>query len=138
MAKGALAIDGEGAMGVACSVKSDGTKFTMSASLRSPATDPTGQPVNPVVVGLTTTIAADEAATGSISIADHSVASPYYAETCTFSVHPAASTDSLGIAPGRVWAAVSCPTLRDPQSPDPNEACQIATGYFVLENCREF
>jgi hypothetical protein len=51
-----LAIDGENGMSVACWVyKTDG-KFFVQASLRSPATDPTGNPINPTTVSFATII----------------------------------------------------------------------------------
>ncbi len=136
--KGATAIDARDGMSVACSVTSDGTKFRVSASLRSPALDPsTSAPVNPTVVSLTTAIAPDEAgAPGTVSILDDRIASPYVDDACSFSVHRTESTDELAVDSGRIWASVTCLDLRDPGSPDPNEVCEIATGVFVLENCR--
>jgi hypothetical protein len=41
------------------------------------------------------------------------------------------------VAPGRIWASVSCPKFRDVQSSNQNEVCSIGTGYIVLENCAQ-
>ena len=46
--KGAVAIDGQDQAAITCSVKDNGGPFSVTASLRAPATDPTtGKPINP-------------------------------------------------------------------------------------------
>jgi len=134
--KGALAIDGEGGMAVSCKIESAGPKFAVSATLKSPATDSTGGALNPVLVSLATTIGPDESgATGHVGILDDKTATEYLGDPCSFSVHPMVNGDQLGIAAGHAWASVTCPTIRDPLSNDTQAVCQIATGYFLLENC---
>jgi hypothetical protein len=59
----------------------------------------------------------------------------YSADSGSFSVHRADATGQLGVSAGRIWASVTYPTIRDPQSSDTNAVCQISTGVFVLENC---
>ena len=137
-AKGAVAVDGEGEMGVTCSVRASGNSFEVSASLRSPASDPQGMRVNPTLVSLRTTIADGQAgAPGSLSIQDAKTGTEYDSTECTFSVTHVGANDQLGVAPGRFWASVSCPSFKDPSNPDMKAVCQIAPGYIVVENCAQ-
>jgi len=136
--KGALAVDGEAQMTVECSVKTSGSEFDVSATLKSPATSQNGGLTNPTIVLLTTTIAPDQSdAIGTLSVQDDPSVTTYTSRDCAFSVHPAAAGDQLGIAPGRIWASVKCPTLRDEQSSNTSDVCQIESGYFVLETCTQ-
>ncbi len=59
---------------------------------------------------------------------------------------PAAADPSapatIGVSAGRIWAAVDCPTLLDPNSGDAGAVCSIPSfsgvpGYFAFENCDE-
>jgi hypothetical protein len=142
--KGSSAVDGVDQMVVTCAVKEASGVFAVSASLRSPALDPaTGSPVNPTLVTLSTSIAAGQMAMGLLTVQDNKTATPFSSVddtgmpggTCTFSVEPLLPTDQLAVAPGRIWASVTCPKVRDPQSSNLDEMCAITTGYMVLENC---
>jgi hypothetical protein len=142
--KGATAIDGQDQMSISCSVKPTASGFDVTASLRSPAFEPTTHnPVNPTAVTLSTTIAAGQSAPGSVAVMDSKTVSQYEstndmgqpAPTCMFSVQPAAAGDQLGVAAGRIWASVACAKFRDPTSPDLSETCAITQGHIVLENC---
>jgi hypothetical protein len=144
--RGGTAIDGQDSAGVTCTVKDNGGTFSVSASLKAPATDPTtGKPINPTLVTLQTTIPADGTAQGIVSIQDAKTTSQYSsaddmgrsAPTCNFSVHKLKDTDQLAVAAGRIWANVTCPRFRDPQSSNINEICSIGSGYVVLENCQQ-
>jgi hypothetical protein len=137
-ARAGVAVDGVDAMGVKCSVKDGGGGiFQVSGELRSPAVDPQDMPVNPTLVTVLTQIAADQVgANGSISIIDSKSATTYSSDACSFTVRPPAGT-LLGVAPGRMWASVSCPSFRDMASPDMDAVCQISQGYVVLENCSQ-
>jgi hypothetical protein len=133
-----VAVDGNGQMAVECSVVSAGSQFAVTANLESPATTESGSPLNPTYVQLRTTIAADQAdATGTVSLQDDQSGTTYAAQDCTFSVHPAAAGDQLGVAPGQIWASVVCHTVRDEQSSNQSDVCQIESGYFALENCAQ-
>jgi hypothetical protein len=87
------------------------------------------------VVTLRASLAPNEdGAKGSVSVLDNKTAAPYLSTDCTFSVQ-SQPPNLLSIAPGRVWACVRCPALRDPNSSDQDAICQIAPGFVVLENC---
>jgi hypothetical protein len=134
----AVAVDGDGQMAVECSVKSAGSEFAVTASMASPATTESGAPLDATYVQLRTTIAPDQGdAPGTLSLQDDPSGTTYAAQDCTFSVHPAVADDQLGVAPGKIWASVVCHTLRDEQSSNPSDVCQIDTGYFALENCAQ-
>src|SRR5437773_9313468 len=103
-------------MGVSCTVKDNGGPFSVSASLKSPATNPqTGKPINPTLVILQTTIQADQTATGTVTIQDDKTISSFTsvddmgaaAPTCLFNLHKLNAGDQLDIAPGRLWAGVT-------------------------------
>jgi hypothetical protein len=133
-----VAVDGDGQMAVQCSITSAGSQFAVTASMESPATTESGGPLDATYVQLRTTIATDQAdAPGTVSLQDDQSGTTYAAQDCTFSVHPAAADDQLGVAPGRIWASVVCHTLRDEQSSNQSDVCQIDTGYFALENCAQ-
>ena len=144
--KGALSVDGQDQAAIDCTVKDNGGVFSVSASLRSTAVNPqTGMQVRPTTISISTTIGADQQAQGSVSIQDDKTTTAFTSTndieqtdaTYLFSVHPLMMGDQLGIAPGRMWASVNCPRFRDPQSSNLNEACQVAPGYVVLENCSQ-
>jgi len=144
--KGGTAIDGQDQAAVTCTVRDTGGPFSVSASLKVPASDPaTGKALNPTLVTFQTTISPDTAAQGIVTIQDAKTTSPYSssdeaeraASTCTFSVHKLKDTDQLAIAPGRMWASVNCPRFRDTQSSNINEICSIASGIVILENCQQ-
>jgi hypothetical protein len=145
--KGTLGVDGQNQVAISCSVKDNGGGvFGVSASLTSPAVDPTGKSLNPTIVTLSTTIPSDQSAPGTVTVQDDKSSTTYSSTddlgqagaTCVFSVHPLQPMiDGLGIAPGRLWASVTCPKFRDPQSSNLLEACQIAPGFVVLENCAQ-
>jgi hypothetical protein len=134
----APAIDGQDQMAVSCSVKANGNAFDVSGSLKSPAIDNMGNPINPTVITIRTTITADQAAPGAVSILDDRTSTPYSSEACMFSAHPVQpGIDKLEVAPGRFWGSITCPKFRDPASPDMNALCQITPGFVVLENCAQ-
>jgi hypothetical protein len=136
--RGAVAVDGEGQMIVHCAVKSTGSQFAVTASMKSPAMTESGGPLDATYVQLGTTIAPDQSdAPGTVSLQDDRSVTTYAAEACTFSVHPVVTGDQLALGPGRIWASVVCRTLRDQQSSNASDVCQIETGYFVLENCEQ-
>jgi hypothetical protein len=140
-----IAVDGADGVAVTCSVQEMGGAFKVSALLRSPATDPTGHPVNPTLVAFSTTIATGQTANGVLTVQDDRTASTYSSvnemgiadATCEFSLAHAQPADQLGVAPGRIWAAVKCPRFRDTQSSNANEICSIGAGYLFLENCAQ-
>jgi hypothetical protein len=144
--RGMRAIDGVDGMSVSCTVKASGSLFDVTASLGSPASDPlTGQPVNPTLVTLSTSIADDSTSKGTLTIQDNRTLTTYASvddaglasDTCTFSVKPSTMNDLLAVAPGRIWASVSCPRFRDTTSSNANEICSIGSGVIVLENCAQ-
>jgi hypothetical protein len=136
--RAAVAVDGDGQIVVECSITSAGSQFVVTASMVSPATTETGGPLNPTYVQLRTTIAPDQAdAPGTVSLQDDQSGTTYAGQDCTFSVHPEAAGDQLGVSPGRIWASVVCHTVRDEQSSNQSDVCQIDTGYFALENCAQ-
>jgi hypothetical protein len=143
--KGAVAIDGQDQAAITCTVRDNGAgAFQVSASMKVPATDPqTMKPVNPTLVTFSTTIPSDGNATGILTIQDNRTVTPYSSAddmgmtgaTCNFSVHPNSMADQLAIAPGRMWASVTCPKFRDPMSSNALEVCSIGSGFVILENC---
>jgi hypothetical protein len=142
--KGAVAVDGQDQAGITCTVKDTGGPFSVSASLKVPAKDPTtGMAVNPTLVTLQTTISPDSGAQGTVTILDAKTASTYSSTndagqadaTCMFSVKKLKDSDGLGIAPGRIWASVNCPRFRDTGSSNLNEVCSVSSGFAILENC---
>jgi hypothetical protein len=136
--RGAVAVDGQDQMSVKCTVKDNGAgAFSVDAVLKSPATSSTGAPVSPTNLTLSATIAPDQGnAMGSVTIQDADTANSFVSTDCVFNVHAQrAGIDQLAIAPGRVWAAVKCPTLRELNASDPNAVCQVESGFAVLENC---
>jgi hypothetical protein len=124
-------------MGVSCSVKANGNSFDVGGSLTSPATDSQGTPVNGTSITVRTSITADQAAMGAVSITDSKTGTTYSSDACSFSAHSAQAGDQLAVAAGRIWASVTCPNFRDQANPDMNAACQIAPGFVVLENCAQ-
>jgi len=140
-AKGALAVDGEAEMGVTCSVRANGSAFDVAADLRSPAFDTTTTPptpVNPTIIAIQTNIADDQAgAQGTVSVKDAKSGTEYGSSACTFTVKHVNPSDALGVAPGRFWASVACPSVRDSLNQDPMAVCQIGPGFVVLENCAQ-
>jgi hypothetical protein len=145
MNKGKTAVDGVDQMSISCKVKGAGDTFDVSASLRSPAFDPNGTPINPTLLTLSASVSTTTDAMGSLTVQDNRTTTSYVSVndtglpdgTCTFSVRPRSMLEQLGVAPGRVWASVTCPRLRDVGSADPNEICSIASGIVVLENCEQ-
>jgi hypothetical protein len=144
--KGDVAVDGQNQASIQCSVKDTGGPFAVTATLQSPATDPqTRLPVNPTIVKLSATIQPDTTSQGSLIIQDNNTTTEYTsvddsgmsAGTCAFNVHPATMNDQLAIAPGRMWASVTCPRFRDVGSSDSNNVCSIASGIVILENCAQ-
>ena len=137
-ARAGVAVDGVDQMGVKCSVKDGGGIFQVTGELKSPAVDPQDQPVNPTIITVSTQIASDQAgAMGAVSLTDSKSGSTYSSEACSFSVRPPQVGGPMGVAPGRMWASVSCPTFRDPLSSDIDAVCEISQGYVVLENCAQ-
>jgi hypothetical protein len=144
--KGNSAVDGVDGTALSCTVKASANLFDVSASLTSPATDPqTGMPVDPTIVTLTTSIAADGTSMGALTVQDAKTLTSYTSvndagsadATCTVSVKPLAMGDQLAVAPGHIWASVSCPRFRDVGSSNLNEICSIGAGIMVLENCQQ-
>src|SRR5882762_7057488 len=83
----APAIDGQDQMAVNCSVKANGSSFDVSGSLKSPAYNNVGMPINPVLITIRTSITADAPGPGAVSILDNETSTPYTAQDCVFSAH---------------------------------------------------
>jgi hypothetical protein len=144
--KSVSAVDGVDQVSVNCTVKESAGVFDVTASISAPAFNPTtGMPVFPTLLTLSTSIADGSTSQGSLSVQDNNTGTTYVsvndanlpADACTFSVKPGNATQQLAVAPGRIWAAVSCPRFRDAMSSNANELCSIGTGYIVLENCNQ-
>ena len=144
--KGALGVDGQNQVAITCTVKDNGGGvFGVSASFRAPAADSNGKSVDPTQVTLLTTLGADQSAPGSVTVKDAATGTTFSsvddqgqaAATCMFSVHRLLMTDLLEVAPGRIWASVTCPRIRDTMSSNAMEACAVSPGFFVLENCAQ-
>jgi hypothetical protein len=146
MRKSTSAVDGVDDVSVSCTVKESAGVFDVTASIKAPAVNPTtGMPVPPTLLTLSTSIADGSTSKGSLSVQDNNTGTTYASvndanvpdAACTFSVKPVNLTEQLAVAPGRIWASVSCPRFRDPTSSNANELCSIGTGYIVLENCNQ-
>jgi hypothetical protein len=143
--KATSAIDGKDQNEISCSVKPTPNGFEVNASLRTLGVDTNGLPVNPATVTLSTTIAADQTAPGTVTVGDNHTSTTYRSvndagqadATCTFSVHPAQPGEQLGVAAGRIWASFVCPKFKDPLNDGPNEMCAILPGHVALENCAQ-
>jgi hypothetical protein len=137
--KGKIAVDGVGEMGVSCTVKDAGGVFNVSGTLKSPAVDQAGNrlPTSTVVTFRTTIAPGQAGAQGELTVQDYKTTSTYSSTSCLFSVQPVQPTDQLGVAPGRMWARVTCPMFTDPLNSDAMAVCQIDPGYIVLENCAQ-
>jgi len=144
--KGALGVDGQNQVAISCTVRDNGAgAFTVSASFKAPATDPTGKVLDPTLITLSTTLGTDQSAPGSLTVKDSITGTTFSsvddtgqgAPTCNFSVHRLQTTDLLEVAAGRAWASVTCPRIRDTMSSNLGEACAVSPGFFVLENCAQ-
>ena len=125
------AIDGMNGETVRCSVKQNGAYFDVTGGLSSSG--------NSATVQISVAIATGQAdAPGAISVGDYQTQATFTLDSnratskCTFSVNPAAG-ESLGIAPGRIWAKVTCTDLAVPTQL--GTACNVPSSYVVLENC---
>ncbi|HKQ68842.1 MAG TPA: hypothetical protein VJT73_05860 [Polyangiaceae bacterium] len=131
---GDRSVDGEGGALVKCSVKPSGDKFVVEANLSVPALDPKGMPLNNTIMTLSTTVGPEESgAAASFLLQDDHTESSFTSSKCKVSVKKNAPTDGLEIAPGKIWAAVTCTELKDQK--DPESGCDLDSGYIVLENC---
>jgi hypothetical protein len=124
-------------MGVTCSVKANGSVFDVSGTLRSPATDAKGIPVNPTLITIRTSLDMNQPAPGAMSIQDDKTGTMYSSEACTFSAQPLEAGDQRAVTAGRVWVSVICPKFSDPSNPDVNAVCEVSPGFIVLENCAQ-
>jgi hypothetical protein len=135
---GPLAVDGtDGAM-VNCSVRAtDGGKFIINATASGAVP---GAESNSIHVE--TTLGPDDTnvATGVVTVADTTTAgNPLSSSTgnCQFSTRPT-SNGAPGVAPGKVWASVTCTNLLDTRSPDATGSCDLVpAAVFVFENCAQ-
>ena len=138
--KGNLAVDGVAEMGVSCTVKDNGSGgFNVSGTMKSPAFDPQGnrRPTSTLVTFRTTVAPGQAGAVGELTLQDDKTGpgAIYQSSACIYSVHPVQATDHLEVAPGKMWAQVTCPMFRDMSSSDAGAVCQIESGFIVLENC---
>jgi hypothetical protein len=128
--KGTIAIDGENGAVVSCTVTPGGGGYNVTATIHS---ELAAKHVD-ISIGSLTIADGQSDVSGMITINDDTTLNPYFssaADPCKFSV----SGDSLGIAPGKIWGSVACPTLADPENIG-GDQCKV-TGYFVFENCAQ-
>ena len=120
---------------VKCSVKQSGGSFTFDAQLTS-----SGSMTVFSVTG-TATPGADSMA--SVSISNPETALNAFGGSCKLSVTKSDASPNLAVAPGRIWAAITCPAITQPGTV-PLKTCALSDfdgsgvgGYFVFENCDE-
>jgi hypothetical protein len=126
------AVNNQEGNAVSCSVKPSGSGFTVKGDATAYA-ESNGIKYKPSIVHLRipSIAAGDNNARGTLSIQDDASLNPYMSEECFYSVQG----NSLGIDAGMIWGSVRCEGLGDTSSP--GSACQVDTGFFVLENCAQ-
>jgi len=133
-----IIIDGEQGRHFSCAVKASGDTFGVSGEMVVPAFDKNKMQLPiPTRISLNIpSIQKDQTnAMGSMLVADNeSAGAGLQSTTCQFSVKADMTTNkSLAIAPGKIWASVTCTGLKD--NKDPSSSCDVDVGYFVMENC---
>jgi hypothetical protein len=135
ISKGTLAIDGENGNLVECSVVAGNGGYNVYAKIHSDITTSQGHQWADIVISNLTIAEGQSGATGMVTLMDNVTDQIAYLSQsqnpCVFSV----STASLGIGPGKIWAQVTCPSLRDPANAGGDE-CK-ASGFFIFENCAQ-
>jgi hypothetical protein len=128
-------VDGQDGGQVTCRVAPSGGGYSVSGSLASPAQNAAGMTLQSTIIDISIPSIAENqsGAKGSLTVNDDKTQSTYQSgqDGCVFSV----SGQQLGIAPGRIWASVTCAHLSDPLNG--SGATCSADGYFVLENCSQ-
>lgn len=130
---GPESVDGVDGARVTCSVKPNGTKFDVAATIVAPV--PGKQP-NVITVHATLG-PNDNAASGTMSVSDDQTLSVFSSNSCNFTTRPTTGGVS-GVSAGKVWASVTCTNAVDINNAVPNSACDFAPpGVFVFENCAQ-
>jgi hypothetical protein len=127
---GTIAFNGENGAVVSCTVTPGGGGYNVTATIHS---ELGAKHVDISISSLTIADGQSDVA-GMLTINDDTTQNPYFSSTtdpCKFSV----SGGSLGIAPGKIWGSVACPTLADPENIG-GDQCKV-TGYFIFENCAQ-
>jgi len=128
---GPRAVDASEGSIVSCSVTRSGTRFAFSADIATPATDGTVE-LHPTIVHFESdAIDPGAAAQGMVRLVHHTTLKTFIDDQCSFSVNGG----SLAVAPGRIWASVTCAALADPTLP--TATCLVDQGFLVFENCAE-
>jgi hypothetical protein len=124
------AVNNQGGNSISCTVRPNGSAFQVTADATGYA-ETTEQKLNPSVVHIRISSIGDgdSSAMGTLSLQDAASSVTYSSDQCTFSTQGGA----LGVADGRIWAAVKCENLADLASP--GSVCQVDAGVFVFENC---
>jgi len=134
---GKRAVDGEGGMSVACTVRQEGDTYTVTAALKSPAHDLMGRSVDVTSINLSVKIKEDqEDAIGRVLLFDDRTQVSYGSSDCTFSVKPTGGASQLAIHPGRAWGQITCRNLTDPSNVS-TPSCDVDRAFFVIENCQQ-
>jgi len=132
---GTEAVDGERGNTVTCKVALVGGRFAVSGEISSAGTSPSGELTADIIVDVTIG-AGESGVVGTLAISDDkTVQARYQSNACKFSVAPM-NASGLSIAPGRVWAGVTCDLIADPLDLG-GEACVVDSGFFVFENCTQ-
>ena len=129
---GPKAVHNQDGNSVTCSVKPNGNGFRVTGSATAYA-EYQGRKLKPstVHIGIGSIGEGDSNARGTLTIQNDATLNTYSSEDCSYSVQGG----SLEVAPGRIWAKVTCQGLTDPGAPD--SACQVDTGFFIFENCAQ-
>jgi hypothetical protein len=134
---GKRAVDGEGGMGVSCTVRQVGDTYTVTASLKSPAHDLMGNSVDVTSLDINVKIKeGQDDAKGNVLLFDDRTQVQYRSSDCTYSVKPGDGASQLAIHPGRAWGQISCNNLTDPSNAS-TPSCDVDQAFFVIENCQQ-
>jgi hypothetical protein len=133
--------NGHDGVTVTCRVAPQGEQFAVSGEIYATGSDTDGHPKMTQVAVRAVIGHEQDGAQGTLYIADEKSDLAFSSDTtiippkpgCLFSVN-SADDSQLAVAPGRIWARVTCPHIQDNRNRAKQE-CQISEGYILLEGC---
>lgn len=125
--KDKVIVSGTDGADVECTVSGSGT-FSVQAKISQ-----AGQGLEINIPKLTAGATKDNPATGSVNYASAKTSGTVFSSTADAPCNFYFSSDSQGVASGRVWITFDCPKVVQGTM----KTCKIGPGFAIFENCAE-
>jgi hypothetical protein len=125
--KDKVLVSGTEGADIECTVSGSGT-FSVQAKISQ-----NGQGLEINIPKLTAAASKDSPATGSVNYASSKTSGTVFSSTADTPCNFYFSSDSEGVASGRVWITFDCPKVIQGTM----KTCKIGPGFAIFENCSE-